>query len=230
MRQQLNPNYRMTGMGLVRVPHSRRRMRGSPRTFSMNGLGIAVNSIVRAPYSIGPVPVISQAPQPGSDVLSPIVGGTFLGPRNVQPVGPIVEGGVSYNPGAPTATSPAASTAGSPVPAGYPTNQFYVAADGTLWEYAAAQSQWIPIPSNYAAAAAAAAGATPTTPQVTASLAPAPATSVSVTTPAASSGYSDILTWLQNSTLINGVPNWVIALGGAAVLFKISRPSEGRTR
>jgi len=197
---RLNPHYRMTGMGLVRVGHLRRRM---------SGMGVAARVPITSPapgivHSIGPV----ISPWQFNPIVNPIA-------QRGQPV-------ITSTPGSSVGVS-------SPVPPGYPTNQFYVAPDGTLWEYAAAQSQWIPIPSNYAAAAAAAAGATPATPQVTAALAPtaAPAQTVNV---ASSSGYSDILTWLQNSTLINGVPNWVIALGGAAVLFKIARPSGGKTR
>ncbi len=58
---------------------------------------------------------------------------------------------------------------------------------------------------NTAAAAPAASGA-----------AAAPAT------PADTSGYSDILTWLSGSDLISGVPNWVVAGGAAAGLFWLS--------
>jgi hypothetical protein len=177
VRQRLNPNFVMTGMGLMRVAPAARR--GGHR---MRGLGAAMFS---PRYSIGPVPVIGGT-------LSPILS---TGPRGVQPVGPIVERGVTFNPVAtqPAPTSGTTSTTStsssgtvtSPVPAGYPTNQFYVASDGSVWEYAAAQNQWIPIEGPFGSGASA--GATPTTPQVTAALAPssapAPAAGVTASSP-----------------------------------------------
>src|SRR6266850_8445319 len=45
-------------------------------------------------------------------------------------------------PVAPIVVTPGASTAGTPVPPSYPTNQFFVAPDGSVWEYSSSSGKW----------------------------------------------------------------------------------------
>jgi len=122
-------------------------------------------------------------------------------------------------------TSTSAATSGTPVPPGYSQNQIFVATDGSFWQYSSAQNKWLNVgtPYNTGAAAAAAASSAPATSTSTAATTTAPApVNVTVDPSSASSSYSDVLTWLEGSTLITGLPNWTIALGAAALLFKIS--------
>jgi hypothetical protein len=81
------------------------------------------------------------------------------------------------------------STAGTPVPPGFPTTATYTnTADGTLWKYSSATNSWVYAGVSQANAAAA--------------------------TPAASTS-SGIFDWLTAS-MFAGIPNWALA---AAAIF-----------
>src|SRR5207302_1521350 len=49
--------------------------------------------------------------------------------------------------------TPPAIAASSPVPANFPTNQIFVAPDGSQWMYSSSQGQWIPIGTPYSVGA-----------------------------------------------------------------------------
>jgi hypothetical protein len=126
--------------------------------------------------------------------------------------------------------APAASGAvtGTPVPAGFPTNQLFIHIDGSEWIYSAAQSKWISAgtPINVNAAASTAATPASTTPATTTVItAPAPAAA-----PADSSGYQSILDWFPQSTLISGVPNWAIAIGAGLLIAHMMKPAAAQGR
>jgi hypothetical protein len=133
------------------------------------------------------------------------------------------------------------STAGTPVPSNWPQNRTYVDASGNVWAYQATSGTWViqsqsnyssVVPSNwptsqpyidnsgntwtwsgsggwqittYANAAATAAAASSATTPV-------------ATTTAAPSWFTD-----PTQELINGVPNWGLVAGGAALIFLLKR-------
>lgn len=108
-------------------------------------------------------------------------------------------------PGGPQ-TPPALNT--SPVPANFPTNQLYVAPDGSFWEYSQARGMWINTGTPYNVGAPIAAA--PTTP----TSAPSPVTVVSPPAPApATSPYQSVIDFATGSTLISGIPNWLVGVG-----------------
>lgn len=142
-------------------------------------------------------------------------------------------------PGTP---APYAGTyAGTPVPVGFSTSQIYVDLQGNQWMFDPASGTW----KNATAAANAAAitseqaqaaqiaAATATSPAggpapilvTSPTLSPylpqqgAPGVSVSVSP---SGGYSDILNWLSESTLISPIPNWILLAGGGLLAMKLS--------
>lgn len=119
-------------------------------------------------------------------------------------------------------TPPALGT--SPVPANFPTNQLYVAPDGSFWEYSQAQGQWINTGTPYNVGAPIAAAPAPTTP----TSAPAPVTVVSAPAPVpTSSPYQSVIDFATSSTLISGIPNWLVGvgiyLGGKLLLEKAGK-------
>jgi len=156
--------------------------------------------------------------------------------------------------------APAGASAGTPVPAGFPANQLFINTDGSQWIYSSSQSKWINAgtPTNVSAAQSPA--ATPTTPatatgatqidgqgntwtyngstwQLTtaASSSSLPAGTVSSVAPTAAapadaSGYSTILDWFTQSTLISGVPNWAMALGAGLLVAHIMKPAAPQGR
>jgi hypothetical protein len=129
--------------------------------------------------------------------------------------------GTPYNVGAPPspAATPANPYAGTPVPPGYPDNQPYYAADGSVWQYSIATGTFL-----QTAPAASSSGGSAAFPSGGGSPA-----SISVTSPAAaSSGYQAILDWLEQSTLITNVPNWITALGAALIFYKGSQMATGK--
>lgn len=160
-------------------------------------------------FPIPPQPPARQLCQPPGDA-SPVAGSTW-DPVNCRWV-------MSLPQQIPSPVT--SSTTGTPVPAGFPVNQFFVAPDGSVWEYSAASKTWLNTGTPYNVGAPAA--PTPTPGSSSAST-PAQPVSVTVNTPAASSGgYQAILDWLTQQTLISGIPNWVIAGGGVLLAYKMS--------
>jgi len=113
-----------------------------------------------------------------------------------------------------------APNAGTPVPAGYPTNQFFVAPDGSVWEYSQSAGSWFNTGTPYSTGATPSNPSTPTAGINTASGAPSPV-NVTVTPAPVSSGYQAILDWLTQSTLVSPVPNWIVAAGVGFVGWKM---------
>ncbi len=141
-------------------------------------------------------------------------------------VGPIVTGPYTYTPpGAAPPPTPSPSTGGTPVPAGYPVNQFFVAPDGSVWEYSTSSNSWFNTgtPYNTGAASSPAASA-----PVSSSTPPPQPVSVTVAPAAAESGYQSILDWLTQETLITSVPNWIVASGVGLVIWKATNSSGGK--
>jgi hypothetical protein len=131
----------------------------------------------------------------------------------------------------------AAGNAGTPVPAGFSTNQIFVAPDGSFWQYSTARSQWVNVGTPYNTGAGA--GVPPVTPGTTPSAPTTPAAGVAppvnVSVAAPSSTYQSILDWLQQNTLgssigFSSIPNWIVAAAAAALAWKFSQPSSGRSR
>jgi len=182
-----------------------------PRIRSRRSLGIIAlpqgGGIRRAPIQIVREPILQTITSP-LPVESPI-----SAPPAGTPATPAIGTGANY--------------AGTPVPVGFPTNQFFVSNDGSVWEYSQAQGGWINTGTPYnvgASASPQAAAASTQAAAVPASSAPV----VNITTPATPSAYQGVLDWLGQSTLISSVPNWVLVLGAGLVALKVSRGSEGR--
>jgi hypothetical protein len=145
---------------------------------------------------------------------------------------------------APASTTPSITASGtvvppSPVPAGYPTNMLYTYTDGSVWQYSASIGGWTEIqaPSTTTSmlTSTGVPTGTPTTAPYTDSAGNVwtynPTTgqwAISVPASAASSGYQSILDWLSTSTLITGVPNWIIAAGAGFAAIKLMNPSGRR--
>lgn len=168
----------------------------------------------------------------------------------ISPAAPITPSSpVTTASGAPVVTSSgstpswASAVAGTPVPLGYPITQIFVDPSGNQWMFNATAGVWqnatqaasqAAIASEQAQAAqiAAATATSPggpesptlvTSPVISPSLPNQPSLSpVNVSVTSAGSGYSDVLNWLTESTLISVVPNWVVVAGGALVAFKLS--------
>lgn len=105
----------------------------------------------------------------------------------------------------------------SPVPAGYPTNSLYTYTDGSVWQYNAAAGGWVEVQ-----------GPSTTTSALTPSGTPAAAAAPAVMAMPPVSSYQSILDWLSGSTLISGVPNWIIAAGAGFAAIKLMNPKRGR--
>jgi hypothetical protein len=144
-----------------------------------------------------------------------------IGRRTVTPMQPIRS--TATLPAAPTSTGtpPVAANTGTPVPAGFATNQIFVAPDGSQWIYSASQSRWISMGTPFNV------GVTPTvpvTPGPSVSTAPTTPVSVSVTptttTAPAASPYQSILDFATASSMIPGAPNWAVGLV-AFLAFKL---------
>jgi hypothetical protein len=130
------------------------------------------------------------------------------------------------------APAPIAATnpnAGTPVPAGFPTNQIFVNSDGSFWEYG--PNGWASVGTPYNTGAAATPAAPAPSPSG-ASSAPAAgvAPPINVSIAPATSSYQAILDWLQQDSLLSsvgftGIPNWIA--GGAIVLigYKVTQKS-----
>lgn len=201
------------------------------RTKNKWGLGAIILRNGGSPFP-GPMP------QP---VFNPTLNVGFPVTRPTPIASPIIVRGPFTNappmPGPlPVAPSPppdvpvaAPANAGTPVPSGFPTNQFYVAPDGSVWEYSVSGNRWfntgtpynVNAPANPPAPAAAASPTDGGTSQ--------PPVSVTVSTAPTESGYQSILDWLTQQTLITGLPNWVLLAGGA-VAYKMFFSGSGKGR
>jgi hypothetical protein len=154
--------------------------------------------------------------------------------------------GTPYNVGG-TATSAPSTTASttasgavvpySPVPAGYPTNMLYTYTDGSVWQYNASIGGWTEIQAPSTTTSMLTSSGVPTGTPTTAPYTDSagnvwtynPTTGQwAISVPASSSGYQSILDWLSTSTLISGVPNWIIAAGAGFAAIKLMNPSRGR--
>lgn len=160
-----------------------------------------------APIAVGPAPY-TPPPSSSTNAGTPVPSNFPTNQFFVNSDGSVWEYGASgwfntgtpYNNGASSGSSSTSttgvSTAGTPVPAGYPTNATFTASDGSLWSFNAASNTW-----QYAGVSAAAATSAAAAPLVA---------------PAAESDFQSLLDWLPESNTITGVPNYVIA--GVAVL------------
>jgi hypothetical protein len=128
-------------------------------------------------------------------------------------------------------------TPATPVPAGFPTNQMFVAPDGSFWQFSTSNNQWVNVGTPYNTGAAATPPATPpsstganTTPPATTAPAPVAASaSPSIVT----SSYQEILDWLNQDSLLAtigfaGIPNWITGAGVALIVYKVSNKSGRR--
>jgi len=212
------------------------------RAMMPNGGGGGVprsNIVLFRPPSLPPTP---RPILPGPMPVWPGPGGGSVGPVGVTQrcyPGDVMMANATWDPvgcrwvpnEAPPNAPAAASTAGTPVPAGFPVNQFFVASDGSVWEYSTSGNQWVNTGTPYNTGASSSGGATSPTPAaITDSSASAPPVSVTVTTPPTSSGYQAILDWLTQSTLISPVPNWVVAAAAALIASKVMGSSSGGKR
>lgn len=153
--------------------------------------------------TITPAPAPSTAPQPIGPITTPIT---------IPVESPISN-----------------ATAGTPVPSGFPTNQFFVnQSDGSVWEYSGVSGKWVNTGTPYNINAPAAAPAPTTTTSVSDAGTPTQPVSVSVAAPSSESTYQTILDWLTQQTLISGVPNWTVAAVTAGALLWLKSRSERR--
>jgi hypothetical protein len=195
---------------------------------------IATNGGV--PIARSPIRIVTEQPQ--LPVESPITAPTVAPVSNVIRVFPMpsplpptplpVQPVPAPAPPAVAAPQPTGATnAGTPVPVGFPTNQFFVSNDGSVWEFSQAQGTWINTGTPYNVGPSA---VSPTPAAVPAgAVSPAASTqpvNVTVAPAATESAYQSVLDWLSQSTLISSVPNWILVLGAGLLALKISR--EGR--
>ena len=162
-----------------------------------------------APPAVAPIPIRTY-PTAVPSIISRIFN---FGLPDVR-IAPNIDDGAIVPSPAPAAAASSPSTAGTPVPPNYPVIRSYVASDGSVWQFNAAQNQWVNVSAPSPAAAAA-----PAAP-------PAPV-SIAVTSAPAASPYQSILDWLTQSTLISPVPNWIVG-GGLALLVFGMRSRGGR--
>jgi hypothetical protein len=137
---------------------------------------------------------------------------------------------------APPAPTPVAN-AGTPVPAGFPTNQIFVNSDGSFWQYSSARGAWVNVGTPYNTGAAATPPAPPpsstgssTMPPSTTAPAPVSASGTPIVT---GTSYQEILDWLNQDSLLAtlgfaGIPNWITGAGVALVLYKVAGERTGR--
>lgn len=204
----------------------------APRTKNKWGLGIITSQLLRVgPFTNGgSVPLPQPAP---AQYRGPFPSPFPIGPVGVRPIvypsptpNPPMPGPLPVAPNPP----PDTNTSGSPVPSGFPTNQFYVAPDGSVWEYSVSGNRWFNTGTPYNVNAPGGGATAPTPASTTDSTASQPPVSVTVSTPATESGYQSVLDWLTQQTLISGFPNWVLLAGGALAykMFFASSSAKGR--
>lgn len=178
---------------------------------------------------LGAVPMIADGAYPRS--VRPIIRGpfTYCPPGDVNPPPGTVWDPVRciYAPVTPVAPP---SVTGTPVPAGFPTNQLFMAPDGSQWAYSTAQGQWINVGTPYDLSVAS--NPPPASTSVPPAVAPAPV-SVTVSAPApapTSSPYQTILDFATQSSLITGIPNWLVGVGVLLGFKVVEGMSGGRRR
>jgi hypothetical protein len=143
---------------------------------------------------------------------------------------------VAPPPPAPIAAPPNPN-AGTPVPAGYPTNQIFVNSDGSFWQYSA--NGWVNVGTPYNTGAAATPAAPAPSPSggstaaPTGTTAPAPVSITTAPAAVAPSQYQAILDWLQTDTLLSslgfaGIPNWITGGGVLLLGYKVTQKSGKR--
>lgn len=170
-----------------------------------DGAGLAPGYSI-APRPIAPVRPALPAPSPIGPAY-PIVGTTFYSPPSYGPPSPIRYLGPPLQ--APGSTG-ATAIVSQPPPPGYPVSSPAV----PIWSAPpispapsptvdALPSDYLPSQGQYVP------GVTPILP---------------TTTP------SPVLDWLQSDTIITGVPNWIIAAGGAFALMSFSQGRAGGRR
>lgn len=175
--------------------------------------------IVRAPIPVAPKPVLPIVRPPISILPYPV-------PKPVMPVLP-------YRPPTPAPPVTPAVNTGTPVPTNFPTNQFYVANDGSVWEFGS--GKWFNTGTPYSAPGASSPAPSPaptpapvsSTPVVTSSGGGTTSSPVNVAV-TSDSGYQTILDWLPQRTLIGSVPNWAVVAGVGFLGWKIFSGKGGR--
>lgn len=171
------------------------------------------------PIRLQPDPGNGQ-PQPPNPSRSDIIFGVRL-PAPSQQATPTPStspttpppGGVAISSGGPAA---ATAQPGTPVPVGLPTNQSYTDSQGNIWTYAPSTGWQVTgqAPDQSMPAPAGAPGAV------------TPGTTVTVQT--GSNMWASITSWLQEKSIISGVPNFFLV--SAAGLLALTLYSGGRRR
>jgi hypothetical protein len=169
-------------------------------------------------------------------------------PIGVRPGAPrppiIIVGPRTYNPPpapphwiGPAQTPPpvANPNAGTPVPAGYPTDQLFVNSDGSFWEHG--PNGWVNVGTPYSTGAASATppAAPPAPSGAPSTPAPGAAPPVNVSIAAAPSMYQTFLDWIQKDTLLASlgfanIPNWIPAAGFALLGWKVTHEAPSGRR
>jgi hypothetical protein len=116
------------------------------------------------------------------------------------------------------------STASTPVPSNFPTNQVYVDASGNVWAYNSTAGAW-QIETAAAASSVVPAGY-PTTQTYTDAAGNVWAYSDGawgIIDAGSSSSASSITSWLSESTIWSAIPNWGVLVGGAGLLWFLTK-------
>jgi len=198
------PNTKWRGLGILPAMMDRStidRYSGAASNFIRyvpNGSGIIPRPPI-VPVVEKPTPIVSAPPRPMPRPILDL-------PQTVKPTGAIVP----------------AANAGTPVPSGYPVNQFYVATDGSVWEFTG--GKWFNTGTPYSAPGATASASSPapapSAPDASAGSTSAPSAPVNVSV-TSDSGYQTILDWLPQSTLLSFAPNWAVLGVGALAAWKL---------
>ena len=191
----------------------------------------------RVPFPSGYVPA-STAPNDGVTTIEPTTGPATLTPgTGGDPMWrwPVFAGG---SPGVVQTTTPSGATVmqstappatvntGTPVPTNFPTNQAYVDSSGNVWAFNSSSGTW-QVASAAAASSVVPAGY-PTTQTYTDSAGNVWAFSngawgIIDAASSSSVSASSISTWLSESTIWSAVPNWGVLLGGAGILWFLTK-------
>jgi hypothetical protein len=133
-------------------PQTRRRPLGRMRGYLRGGRlrGLGMNPHQSGPSNRGDYLLWRNGPFPNPPVV-------VRPPIRIIGQGPIPP---QFNP--PPTTGGSASTAGTPVPAGFSQNQIFVASNGLQWIYSAPQGKWISVGTPYNVNAPGTPASTPT--------------------------------------------------------------------
>jgi hypothetical protein len=211
---------RMKGMGIaVTMPSAVLRTSTAIRPVTRAPIPSVIKTLVNTPAPTI-APAYSTAENPTQQILGPVYG-------PVTRIAPILP---AWPRPAPVITPSVNANAGTPVPAGYPTSQLFVNADGSFWQYSSTQAQWVNVGTPYNTGAIATPPAPPPSASGASTAAPAGTTApspVDVSVAPAGSSYQEIFDWLQQDTLLSsigfaGIPNWIVAGGGALLLYKVT--------